>query len=76
MVKWGRLAEGRFKLSTDGLLYNGKGFCGAAIRNYEGEVVRAVHGTCEETTINCIELQTMYMGLQLAQKYGIKNLGH
>lgn len=56
-VRWNRPAVGRFMLNVDGSLRNTEGYWGAATRNADGEVVRAIHGKARGKIIDTVEVR-------------------
>lgn len=73
-VKWCKPMVGRWKLNTDGSMRNGNGFWGAAIRDSEGKVCRAMHGVSPMKCIDEVELDALEQGLEIACKYGYNRL--
>lgn len=73
-VSWTKPPVGTVKLNTDGSLNNNKGAWGAALRDCEGNVLRAAHGVSPYTSIDAIEVDAVYQGMQLALRYGYRKI--
>lgn len=73
-VKWVMPPEGTVKINTDGSLKNNRGSWGAAMRDHEGQAVKIAHGISPYNSIDEIEMDAAYQGLELAWKHGFRDV--
>ncbi|KAF6148857.1 hypothetical protein GIB67_014228 [Kingdonia uniflora] len=66
--------EGVVTVNTDSTLKNGKGGCGAVLREAIGTAIAAAAGNLNTTSVPLLELNAVLIGIKLAINHGRKKL--